>query len=180
MILAVDIYYPTETDYTAAGVLFEDFSSREEIETIKITRKGILKPYIPGKFKERELPCILRLLKEIDLERLDTIIIDGYANLVDEHGLPLETLGKTLHTYLKTEGWNICIIGVAKTKFKDSAMSNCKAIYRGKEAQTPLYISSIGDNISNSEIAEKIKNMYGLYRLPNMIRLADRISKGKE
>lgn len=180
MILAVDIYYPTETDYTAAGVLFENFSSTEEIETIKIIRKGVLKPYIPGRFRERELPCILRLLKEIDLGKIDTIIIDGYANLVDESGLPLETLGKTLYTHLKNEGWSICIVGVAKSKFKESAMKNCEAIYRGEEAQTPLYISSIGGKISNSEIAEKIKNMFGPFRLPQMIRLADRVSKGKE
>lgn len=183
--LIVDVfYYPPEDyrGYKVVGVLIDDWNSSEASEIICITSGDKdIKAYIPGKFKERELPCITRLLKTLgntELMSIDTIIVDGYVDLSNET-TKIDTLGTALYDYLSRKGFgHISIIGIAKTKYHDETlMSNCIEVHRGKEAINPLYVSSIGLGIDNIKIGEKIKSMYGEHRLPAMIKLADKETK---
>ena len=191
MILAIDVYYYPEPNkegvtYCAAGVLFNNYNSEvpHSVQTIK--GADLISPYIPGHFKDRELPCILKLLNEFKLyaSEIDTIILDSYVKLLDYKGNRIESLGDALFNKLDSLSFlgyssNISIIGVAKTRFgykKGSQLLDyCVPVYRGLEATTPLYITSIGCDIN--EAAENIKNMFGPYKLPNMLYIADRYSK---
>ena len=179
MKLAIDVYYfPDNKKYRVAGVLFKDWNSNdaEQVSAITCFSAKELPPYIPGKFKDRELPCILKLFnREFSLDQVDTIIIDGYVLLGKDREY-IDTLGIALHQELcKLDYSCIDIVGVAKTKYHDnSMMGHCIPIYRG-EATTPLYISSLG--ISCKEAADYIKNMYGKTKIPKLLKLVDDTTK---
>lgn len=179
MKLAVDVYYfENNKDYRVSGVLFEEWSSSDPKQTSAITHFSSkeLSPYIPGNFKDRELPCIMKLFEEeFDLKNIDTIIIDGYA-LLGKEGHCINTLGVALHQELRNLGYDqINIIGVAKTKYHDkSLMEYCIPIFRGS-AINPIYVSSIG--INSKEAASNIKSMHGKNKIPELLKLVDRVSK---
>lgn len=190
MILAIDVYYYSKPDkegntYCAAGVLFEKFESNLPTAIQTIEGNEPISPYISGRFKDRELPCIIKLLNEFKLyaSEINTIILDSYVKLLDNNGNKIESLGDALFNELDLLSFlgyssNISIIGVAKTRFgykKGSQLLNyCVPVYRGL-ATTPLYITSIGCDVK--EAAENIKNMFGPNKLPDMLSIADRYSK---
>ncbi len=71
MKLAVDVDY-REDKAVAAGVLFQSWQSCEATQLYTATLSDVEK-YEPGKFYQRELPCILTLLELI--EPLPEVII---------------------------------------------------------------------------------------------------------
>jgi deoxyribonuclease V len=162
MILAFDTYYVNDLATTAC-VCFEnwtDETARQEF--VEITKT--VAPYEPGKFYKRELPCIISLLKTLNLDP-DLIIVDGYVWL-DETEIGL---GGHLHRQL---GEKIPVIGVAKTKFKEHA--KVKEVLRGA-SQTPLYVSAIG--IDLEEAAHNIETMDGNFRLPTLLKRVDQLCR---
>lgn len=182
--LIIDVYYYPSEDYRGykvVGVLIDNWNSSEADEIISITSSDkSFNAYIPGKFKERELPCIKKLLRTIssvDKMQIDTIIIDGYAQLSNGKD-SVDTLGTSLHEYLCKSGFgHISVIGVAKSKYHDPEfMKDCVEVMRGKESINPLYISSVGW-IKPDEAGKKIKSMYGDNKFPTMISLADKETK---
>ena len=82
MLLAIDVQYEDDSA-VAAGVLFSSWmdeacdgkSSPPENRTVTKTVTGIA-PYEPGNFYKRELPCILKLLDEVNLDEVTAIVID--------------------------------------------------------------------------------------------------------
>ena len=158
MILALDVHY-RETEAKAVGVLFH----WEDTEPRKVFVEDIqeVEDYIPGEFYKRELPCLLKVIGKIDLETIEAIIIDGhiYINNNWEYGL-----GGKLYEKLNKQ---IPIIGVAKTPFFKNK-ETIKELYRGK-SKNPLYISSIGLDFT----INKIKNMYGEFRIPTILKQLD-------
>lgn len=184
MILAIDVFYhPSDSwkSYTVSGIKFKSWESKEPEEIIKFTKAKSkdceLSPYISGKFKDRELPCILELLKYEDLKCIDTIIIDGYVILVNDKLESIDTLGTSLYNHLCSSGnGHISIVGIAKKKFKDeSMMTECIPVLRG-DAINPIFVTAAGW-ISSSFAADKINSMYGDHRLPELIKLADKCTK---
>lgn len=179
MILAVDVFYIDSKKYRVSGVIFEEWSSYEANVIVNITHfsEKEIPPYVSGQFKDRELPCLLKIIKEFDLNKVETIVIDGYAVLGNDSGF-IQTLGVSLHQELCKLGYStISIVGVAKTKYKDDSMLKySREIYRG-EATRPLYISSI--NMNPDEAANHIKSMFGGNKIPYLLDLADKVSKGK-
>lgn len=163
MILAVDVAYHTE-HATVGGVLFSRWN--DEVPVREITAHvSPIAAYIPGQFYQRELPCILSLLKQIS-EPLETIIIDGYVYLGKEK---LSGLGAYLYHALHEK---IAIIGVAKTAFKDTPKDS--EIYRG-HSQRPLYVTAIG---VDEEVARQyITNMSGPYRIPTLLKRVDQLCR---
>jgi deoxyribonuclease V len=111
MIACADVHYRI-IGAIAACILFKDWtdgcSMRQIIESVEE-----VKPYEPGRFYMRELPCLLCVLSKVQAP-LDAVVIDGYVWLGDE-GSP--GLGAYLYGAL---GESIPIIGVAKSRFKDS------------------------------------------------------------
>lgn len=165
MILAFDTYY---FDQKAKTICLE-FAEWNEDKNFKVHTEIIdnVEEYIPGEFYKRELPCILSLLKQIDLSTIDVIVVDGFVYLNDENKYGL---GGYLYEKLNGE---IPIIGVAKTNFA-SIEKNKKALYRG-DSKKPLYITSIG--IDLDEAYKKVESMAGEFRFPTLLKELDRLTK---
>lgn len=161
MIVAFDVSYLDDASAQAAAVVFEKFSDSEPRRTYLKTIAKVAK-YVSGSFYQRELPCILELLSEIE-ERIDIIIIDGYVSLGDRPGL-----GKHLSESIDP---NITIIGVAKKYFEGSDPAEAK---RGG-SKHPLFVTSYGMEAEKAK--ELIESMHGRYRLPTLLKEVDRLSR---
>lgn len=163
MKLAVDVHY-NNNSANVGGVTFDYWNDPEPAyEYISLT-SNICK-YKPGQFFERELPCILKLIGEHDLQP-DCIIVDGYVFL-DGHSKA--GLGKYLFDALKSK---IPIIGVAKTPFK--GISDEFKVFRGK-SEHPLFVTTIGITLKAAKA--NILAMHGCFRIPTLLKRVDRISK---
>lgn len=164
MILAVDVHYFEEEKGTVAGVTFADWSSCEAEQEIKIQVSEVAK-YEPGKFYKRELPGILKLLKQIS-PLPSHIVIDGYVYLG-----PDERPGLGKHLYDALAG-KVAIIGVAKSRYEGTSAE--AEVLRGN-SQRPLYVTSVG--VSQAEAKEHIKEMCGGSRLPILLKRVDQLCR---
>jgi deoxyribonuclease V len=165
MILAFDTYYYDDQAKTVC-ITFKNWADTLPDNTyIDITDN--VAEYEPGAFYKRELPCILNTLKKIDLSQVDIIIIDGFVFLDDDNK---PGLGNYLYKALEKK---IPVIGVAKTNFAQ-IHKNKRALLRGKSVK-PLFITSIGIDLDLA--TEKIKTMHGEYRIPDLLKDLDRLTK---
>lgn len=161
MILAFDTFY-FENKAKTVCVCFKNWEDVTPIEIKEEIIEGVA-AYEPGSFYKREMPCILSLLKQFDLDEVELIVVDGYVVLNDEGKLGL---GGYLYEELEKK---IPIIGVAKSKFNENN-TRAKELFRG-ESKKALYVSSIGIDL---EIAyEHIKVMHGNYRMPTLLKILD-------
>jgi len=167
MILAFDTYY---FEQKAKTVCLE-FAEWNESKIYKIYTEIIdnIEEYIPGEFYKRELPCIISLLNQIDLKKVEAIIVDGFVYLDDEKKIGL---GGYLYEKLNKK---IPTIGVAKTNFATIEKYK-KSLFRG-ESKKPLFITSIG--IELEDAVKKIESMEGEYRIPTLLKELDRLTKEK-
>ncbi len=165
MKLAIDVHYRTDFAKTVSV----EFENWEDPTPVKINERLLheVEAYISGEFYKRELPCILDILETTKKEDIELIIVDGYVFLDDQ-----DRAGLGMYLY-EALGAKIPIIGVAKKAFKDNK-KNVVPVLRG-ESQNPLYITSVG--IELKQAAEKIKGMYGDYRMPDLLRILDRRTK---
>lgn len=167
MILAIDVHYK-ESYAKAVGVLFnwEDESPKEIISIDIDTVEG----YVPGEFYKRELPCIIKIIEQIDLEDIECIIVDGhtYINNNKEVGL-----GGHLYYFLNEK---TPIIGVAKKAFINTEQVSFPLL-RG-ESKNPLYVSSVGIDVKLC--LKKIREMKGAYRIPTILKQLDQLTKKDE
>jgi len=164
MILVTDIHY-FENKANAAGLLFTDWTSEEVHQQHVITLEDIA-PYESGQFYKRELPCILKLLKEIDLTQLEAVIVDGYVTLGAEQS---DGLGMYLYRELESK---LPVIGVAKNVFQGTPES--AKLYRG-ESQKALFVTSVGIELDDAK--KKIGQMHGEFRLPTLLKRVDQICR---
>lgn len=164
MILAIDVYY-LEKGAKAVGALFEwdDTAPRQII--IEFIDEAA--EYVPGEFYKRELPCIEALINKIGLDFIDVIIIDGhiYTDNNGTYGLG----GKTFELINN----RLPVIGVAKRPFYANKETVIE-VYRGG-SKNPLYVSAIG--MDTAQAAEKIKTMHGGYRIPDILKKLDSVTK---
>ncbi|HBV14299.1 endonuclease V [Chryseobacterium carnipullorum] len=165
MIYAFDTYYYEDYANTAC-IAFQDWSSEKESE-IFIEKTDINSDYESGTFYKRELPCILSLLKKIELKEEDLIIVDGYVTLDNDGKMGL---GGYLYEALDQK---YPIIGIAKNQFA-SPDSQRRSILRG-ESKTPLFLTAKGAEVD--EILPKVEQMAGLYRIPNLLKKLDQLSR---
>jgi deoxyribonuclease V len=162
-IFAVDVDY-RETYAIAAGVMFNNWEDSIPISQ-SVIRVDDIAEYEPGYFYKRELPCLIKLLNQLD-DLPKYIIVDGYVHL-EEAKKP--GLGKHLYDALKGQS---IVIGVAKTRFNNTPPEI--EIFKG-ESQRPLYVTAAG--ISDTEAKKLIEKMDGRYRIPTMLKLVDQLSK---
>jgi len=166
MILAIDVKYNNEEAIAkAVGVLFNRMDKMPERTIIKYVQN--IHAYIPGLFYKRELPCILEILKDVNLTDIEAIIVDGHVYIDNENNY-----GLGAHLWQNLNG-AIAVIGVAKTEFRSNKETVIK-VFRG-ESIKPLYVSAIG--MSNIEAANIIKQMHGEYRMPTVLKEVDRLTK---
>jgi deoxyribonuclease V len=166
MILAVDVDYRDHCAYIA-GVSFENWTDSNENETF-VSFLDHVDEYTPGQFYRRELPCILRLLEEHQLQP-NCIVIDGFVYL-DGESKP--GLGKYLYDALNHQ---VAIIGVAKTPFTGIPVA-CE-VFRGS-SKNPLYVTSAG--VAPDDAKTFIRSMHGDYRVPGLLQRVDRLCRQKK
>jgi deoxyribonuclease V len=165
MKVAIDVYYQENSAKIVAATFNEWIDPLPEQVIIK--HKNPVAEYTPGAFYKRELPCLIEVLKDFDLSKIDVVIIDGYVYLDDE-GKP--GLGAHLYEHLKGI---VPIIGVAKTSFHNNT-KHVKEVCRGTSKQ-PLYVTAIGTGLCEAE--QHIKSMYGEHRMPHILKLMDTETK---
>jgi deoxyribonuclease V len=141
MILAIDADY-RDSEAVVAGVCFDGWKD-ENVSHVYRSVVSDIEDYEPGSFYQRELPCILQLLKDHRITP-DIIIIDGFVYLGDESR---PGLGKHLYNAL---GRKIPVVGVAKKPFKNTPLET--GVLRGQSAR-PLFVTSAG--IDNCAVAIK-------------------------
>ena len=165
MILATDIYY-FDDKAKAVAVAFECWTDEQPTQVF-ICQLDKVEEYVPGEFYKRELPCILEVLKQTDLSKVEAIVVDGYV-ILDDNG----KIGLGGHLFYALGG-TIPIIGVAKTNFARNTLHVVK-LYRG-DSQRPLFVTAMGMDVS--EAANHIRGMAGEFRLPTLLKEVDKISK---
>jgi deoxyribonuclease V len=163
MMVAVDVDYRASIAIVA-GVIFDNWLDNKPVREITAQICEV-KEYISGQFYQRELPCILELLQQIN-ELPECIIIDGYVYLNPEKR---PGLGKHLYDALQGK---VAVIGVAKKPFKD--MPPEIEIYRGK-SKRPLYVTATG--ISAEVAKQHIAEMDGNNRLPTLLKRVDQLCR---
>lgn len=165
MIYAFDTYYATDKAKTAC-IGFPQWSSLT-VATVHTDVVPIQNDYESGQFYKRELPCILNLLRQIELKETDTIVIDGFVHLDDDGKLGL---GGHLYMALPIK---VSVIGVAKSNFAGISLLK-RAVIRG-ESKKPLYITAIGTDLE--EASFNIGQMAGNYRFPDLLKKLDLLSR---
>ncbi|REC44380.1 endonuclease V [Chryseobacterium sp. 5_R23647] len=168
MIYAFDTFYYEDFAKTVC-IAFEDWNSETE-SFIYSENTEISADYESGAFYKRELPCILSLLKKIDLKEGDLIIVDGYITLDNSGKIGL---GGYLYESLNKK---YPVIGIAKNGFA-SEDDLRKAVFRG-ESKTPLFLTAVG--IDTNDIKIKVENMYGAYRIPTLLKKLDQLTREKD
>ena len=122
-------------------------------------------PYRPGEFWRRELPPVRAVCEGVT--GLALIVVDGYVDL-SPSGRP--GLGAHVHAV-----FGVPVIGVAKTFFRSAL--HAAEVRRGRSAR-PLYVTAAGLDLPDA--ARLVGQMIGQYRIPDALRLADRLARGLE
>lgn len=163
MILAMDVDY-RRNNAVAAGVVLRDWQDEAPIKELTIAC-DVVHDYVPGEFYRRELPCLLKLLEQVDIS-LKTIVIDGYVYLGKDR---IPGLGRYLYDALDRQ---VAVIGVAKTAFKDTPAST--ELRRGT-SQRPLYVTAVG--IDEADAKQCIQAMPGRDRVPTLLKRVDHLCR---
>lgn len=159
MKITLDVHYAGERA-VVAGVVFSAWGDSEPAELLRTTFSPVA-AYYPGRFYERELPCLLALLRETD-DEFETLLIDGYVSLRTEGG---KGLGAHLIDALP---YPAIVIGVAKSPLKIA--DRFVPVLRGR-SRKPLYVSAGGCTLDRAAWA--VRSMHGPYRIPTLLKLAD-------
>jgi deoxyribonuclease V len=162
--VAVDVHYPDDGSARAAAVAARErgFSPVAWMRTAVVPAAA---PYRPGEFYLRELPPLRAVLAGCG--ELSLIVVDGYVDL-DPDGRP--GLGAHVHAE-----FGVPVIGVAKTAFRDA--THAARVIRGRSAR-PLYVTAAG--MAVAEAAAVVREMAGQFRMPDALKLADRLARGLE
>ena len=161
LIVAVDVDY-RDSLAVAAGVWFRGWlASEAETEAVAAFRE--VAPYQSGELYRRELPCLLRVLE--GGPAADVVVVDGYVWL----GPGRAGLGAHLHAAL---GGRTAVVGVAKKPFLED--TTAVEVYRGSSG-SPLYVTAEG--IGLAEAARCVAWMDGPYRIPSLLKRADRLAR---
>lgn len=168
MILAFDTYYFEDKAKTVC-IAFENGTDDQNYKTYTETLENV-EEYRSGEFYKRELPCILSLFRKLQIENIETIVIDGFVFL-DDNQKP--GLGERLYKQLESK---IPIVGVAKTNFA-TIEKNKRQLLRRK-SKKPLYITAIGIDLDKATAL--IENMSGQNRIPTLLKTLDMLTKEKD
>jgi deoxyribonuclease V len=123
-------------------------------------------PYVPGRFFLRELPCLLAVLEAAGAV-FAHILVDGYTHLKPP---AVKGLGAHLADALERE---CIVIGVAKNPL--AMADRFVPVTRGR-SRRPLYVSAV--NLALEQAADLVSSMHGPFRIPTLIRKADRTARG--
>lgn len=165
MIYAFDTYYYKDYANTIC-IAFDDWSSENEAQVFR-EKTEITSEYESGAFYKRELPCILSLLKKINLKEGDLIIVDGYVTLDNDGKIGL---GGYLYDSLEQK---FPVIGIAKNDFNSPDFQR-RIICRG-ESKTPIFLTAKGIDVDI--VHPKVENMHGNFRIPTLLKKLDQLTR---
>lgn len=160
----IDVGYG-EREALAACVVARAWADAAPIE-VAVTTIPEVRPYTPGRFFERELPCVLAVLERLTTP-VRTIVVDGYATL-DRSG----TLGLGGHLHAALGGVHP-VVGVAKTAYRGS--EHATPVLRGT-SQRPLFVTAI--DLPVELVAREVMRMHGKHRIPTLLGLVDHLARG--
>ena len=160
-IAVLDAHYGASAA-AAAAVLLDGWRAEVPFAQHRVTLDAAA-PYVPGRFKDRELPALLRLLAEVKFFN-GLLIIDAYCTL-DPSGAP--GLGAYLFDAL-----GLPVVGVAKNRFQRA--THAQEILRGG-SRRPLFVTACG--LDPAEAAQRVREMAGPHRLPDAIKAVDRLAR---
>jgi deoxyribonuclease V len=160
----VDAHYE-DAGARAACVVAASWTEAAAIEE-RAASIASVKPYRPGAFYERELPCLAAVLSVVQTT-FRAVVVDGYVDL-DAQGTP--GLGARLHEHL---GGGTVVVGVAKTAFRGSSFA--RQVTRGT-SRSPLFVTSRG--VDATTAARLVQRMHGSHRIPTLLARADRLARG--
>jgi deoxyribonuclease V len=163
MYACMDVHY-SGSRAVGACVLFESWDSAESSAEVTECIKEV-QPYKPGRFYERDLPVLLAVLDKVRAP-LDMVVVDGYVWLSDG---ATPGLGAKLYQALNEK---VPVIGVAKNRLVAGAEASL--VYRGR-SRRPLYVTAAG--IGRESAAARIRKMHGGYRIPTLLKHADRLCR---
>lgn len=156
----LDVAYRERSAATAC-VAFERWTDDRPHAVSTFSMQGIA-DYVPGRFFERELPCLIDALDRVD-RKFEVVVIDGFVHLK-----PPRIKGLGYHL-AESMGYPVAVIGVAKNPL--TIADRFIPLRRG-HSRKPLFVSSI--NMPVQQAAELIAGMSGEYRIPTLIRIADK------
>lgn len=163
MKLALDLHLGRDTG-AAAGVAFDDWAAAEPTRTC-ISLIAHVEKAQPGDAGQRELTCLLQLLREQGLAP-EVILINGWV-----HTDAMETAGLGRHLY-QALGGRVAIIGVARTALPGTPAQF--EVYREEEAR-PLIVTCVGIELGAAKA--RLRAMHGKRRVPTLLKLATRLAK---
>lgn len=169
--VALDVDYRADASGVehamAAAIVFDAWSDRAPRFECATRVEGV-KPYVPGRFFERELPCLLAAIEAVKAKgfAIDGVVVDAYVWLAERK----PGLGAHLWTAL---GERVAVVGVAKTPF-DGAELVQSEVLRG-QSKKPLFVTSAG--IERSVAAAGVKAMDGEHRVPTLLARVDRLCR---
>ncbi len=162
MIFCLDAAYSGEMAVGCALCLESVDSSAYE-EVYSCTSDSVA-PYRPGSFYLRELPVLLKVMRQAALVP-SLLIVDGYVYLPG----PRPGLGMHLfHAFHE----KIPVIGIAKNPFRGH--DSCEEVFRGK-SRRPLYVTAAG--LEDFLAADMVRQMSGRFRIPDMVRACDQYAR---
>src|SRR5215470_2100111 len=162
--VAVDVHYLPCGGAQAAAVVAADATFCRLLAD-RIWQVAEVPHYHSGQFYLRELPPLHAVLDGLD--GVSLLIVDGYADL-DPDGRP----GLGAHAHAEFE---VPVIGVAKTAFRTA--THAVPVVRGENSARPLFITAAG--MSRHQAADLVRHMAGRYRLPDALRRADAVARGR-
>jgi deoxyribonuclease V len=162
--VAVDVHYLHDGAARAALVAAgeRDFFRVTHTQTALVPAVA---PHQPGEFYLREMPPLRAVLPAGG--DLSLIVIDGYVDL-DPGGRP----GLGAHVYAE---FGAPVIGVAKTRFRTA--THAAPVFRGQPSR-PLYVTAAGMTVA--EASGVVREMAGQFRLPDALKLGDRLARGAD
>jgi deoxyribonuclease V len=163
VLACVDVHYGSAAEATAACIVFQEWNAKAAAEQ-HVVHIDQVAGYVSGQFFRRELPCLLSVLGSVSTP-LETIVVDGYV------WLDLERPGLGWHLY-DALGRAPAVVGVAKTNYE----GNRAAVALVRHGRKPLYVTAVG--MSATAASARIAEMRGQYRIPTLLRAADRLSRG--
>ena len=75
MIIAIDVHYRT-AEAKIVAVQFENWTD-EKPNQVFIEMKTDILDYESGAFYKRELPCVIEIMKKVDINAVTCIVVDG-------------------------------------------------------------------------------------------------------
>jgi len=163
----LDVHYQG-SGACAACVLADSWESESASQTF-VKDIGTVQAYEPGYFFRRELPCLLSVLRLLP-SLPDAAVVDGYVWLSSDQR---PGLGAYLYDAL---GRRTPVVGIAKSAFVGGEFSSAVARVLRGASRNPLFVTAAGMELKVAQ--QCVRQMAGKYRIPEMMRIADRLSKG--